>query len=470
MLCYLVTLLNHYSGVTMKKTLLFVSIMATLSGTVQADQQADQERIAALEARIKALETNAELLQAQAAQATAAAEQARVAIEELKTIQKDNTASTATATEPNDVIVEAPVETVAVQTESNANAFNPAISIILNGSYQYHSLNPEDYYVAGFASIEGTGPETQGFSLGESEITFSSNIDDKFYGQLTLSFGDEDAGVEEAYIDTTKLPYGFTLRAGRFYSDIGYLNSRHAHTDYFFDRPDAYQSFLANQYGDDGVQIKWVAPTDLYIELGVELFAGTNFPAQGRANNGIGAQTVFAHFGGDVGINNSWLAGVSLLNADSIDGEDGFTGNSKLYIADATWKWAPQGNFKDGGFLLQAEYIFDDRNGKYTNADTPIITEPWNGNTSGAYIQGVYRFNKQWETGYRFDQLWADKEGPYASDYNPYRNSMMVSWHNSEFSLFRLQYSLDQPNETETDNAIYLQYITSLGAHGAHQF
>jgi hypothetical protein len=46
----------------------------------------------------------------------------------------------------------------------------------------------------------------------------------------------------------------------------------------------------------------------------------------------------------------------------------------------------------------------------------------------------------------------------------------MVAWRNSEFSMFRLQLSRDKPNTTDTDNAVYLQYQTSLGAHGAHKF
>ena len=68
----------------------------------------------------------------------------------------------------------------------------------------------------------------------------------------------------------TALPDGFSLRLGRFYSNIGYLNSHHAHTDNFFDRPLPYQAFLGNQYGDDGVQLRWVAPTALFLELGGE--------------------------------------------------------------------------------------------------------------------------------------------------------------------------------------------------------
>src|SRR3546814_7310932 len=66
----------------------------------------------------------------------------------------------------------------------------------------------------------------------------AANVDDKFYGQLTLAVGSDDSiGTEEAYIDTLGLPGGLTLRAGRFFSNLGYFNSHHTHTDHFIDRP-----------------------------------------------------------------------------------------------------------------------------------------------------------------------------------------------------------------------------------------
>jgi hypothetical protein len=72
---------------------------------------------------------------------------------------------------------------------------------------------------AGFPLVGEGGPGEQGLSLGETELALSANIDDKFYGQVTLAVdGDGGVGVEEAYIDTTALPSGFTLRAGRFFS------------------------------------------------------------------------------------------------------------------------------------------------------------------------------------------------------------------------------------------------------------
>jgi hypothetical protein len=46
----------------------------------------------------------------------------------------------------------------------------------------------------------------------------------------------------------------------------------------------------------------------------------------------------------------------------------------------------------------------------------------------------------------------------------------MVDYTLSEFSRFRLQLSQDRSRLGFRDNQIFLQYITSLGAHGAHVF
>ena len=444
----------------MKKNLLALGLLAAIAAPTHAATTAQPDRLDALEARIKQLEANAEAMRQQALAATQALEMARAEIESMKATQ-EATQQQLAASEANQP---APAADAA---GANGNAFNPAISIVLNGSVTQHSLDPGSYVRAGFPLVGEGGPSARGISLGESEISMSANIDDKFYGQVTLAVGSEDGqdeiGIEEAFIDTSALPNGLNLRAGRFFSNIGYLNSHHAHTDKFSDRPLAYQAFLGNQYGDDGVQLRWVAPTDLFLELGAEVFRGS-------ADSGTGTRTLFAHAGGDVGDEHSWLAGISMLSSNVVDGEDGFSGDNTIYLADMTWKWAPQGNFKDGGITVRGEYFLDDRDGDYIDAVDPLLDQPWSGQRRGAYVEGVYRINRNWETGYRYDRLWADDTGPFASNFDAFRHSVMLSWLNSEFSLFRLQYSHDRPNANDTDNGLTLQYQVNLGAHGAHKF
>lgn len=164
-------------------------------------------------------------------------------------------------------------EATAVQASahpSSSNAFNPDISLILSGTYANRSQN-SDYHITGFQAGGSVGSGTRGFNLGESELGVYANVNPHFYGGLNLSLsGDNTASVEEDFIQTTTLPYGVTVKARRFFSSIGYLNDQHAHTWDFVDNPLAYQAFLGTQFGDDGVQLKWLAPIDTFVEVGTE--------------------------------------------------------------------------------------------------------------------------------------------------------------------------------------------------------
>ena len=211
---------------------------------------------------------------------------------------------------------ESTAQQAAVQASSRPtgeNAMNPAVSVILNGIYSNLSQDPNGFKINGFVpTLGGVGPGVRGLSLGESELAFAANIDHHFRGTLIASISPEDGiGVEEGYIQTLSLSYGFTVKAGRFFSGVGYQNQVHAHAWDFTDAPLANKAFLGNQLGEDGVQLKWVAPTDLYFDVGLEVGRGRQFPAGpagGRNKNGVGSGTLFAHVGGDLGTGIAWLS------------------------------------------------------------------------------------------------------------------------------------------------------------------
>ncbi|MFL6547748.1 MAG: hypothetical protein ACJ8OJ_03590 [Povalibacter sp.] len=372
------------------------------------------------------------------------------------------------------------------QSNVTSNAFNPALSLILDGQYNHYSQDPKEYGISGFLLGDEAGLEPAGFSLGETELAASANIDDKFYGQVTLAIASSEAEtqieVEEAYAQTTALPYGLTARAGRFFSEIGYLNSRHSHTWDFADQPLAYRALLGNQFGDTGVQVKWLAPTTLFTELGVEAFQGEHFPAGGAAKSGVGAWTAFAHVGADIGNTQSWRAGISYLNTDSEQRESelvsgdtvAFTGSSDVWIADFVWKWADHGNPKSRNFVLQAEYLERKESGVLDAFASSAI---YDGTQDGWYVQGAWQFKPRWRVGARYDQLSADNtvgvlpfETPLTDDArDPSRITAMLDFSNSEFSRFRLQVAQDKSLD-RNDTQVTLQYTFSMGAHGAHTF
>jgi len=296
--------------------------------------------------------------------------------------------------------------------------------------------------------------------------------------------------VEEAYIQTTSLGNGFSLKAGRFFSSAGYLNPQHSHTWDFVDNPLAYQALLGTQYGDDGLQLAWIAPIDQYVELDAELGRGRSFPGSDTGRNGPGMVALIAHTGGDVGDSNSWRSGLSMLDAKADDQSlvaantagstvtNAFTGSTRVWVADAIWKWAPHGNAVRTNFKLQGEYLRSTRSGSLVY-DVANLARPGAYRTiqSGWYVQGVYQFIPHWRFGLRTEQLNAgtpdyglNAASIASSGYRPSRNTLMFDFSPSEFSRVRLQFARDRAHEGFGDNQLFLQYQTSLGAHGAHSF
>ncbi|MGA8006680.1 MAG: hypothetical protein WCA17_11315 [Burkholderiales bacterium] len=384
-----------------------------------------------------------------------------------------------------------------VAQQQRGNAFNPPISMILQGRYASLSQDPATYRIGGFIPSGGqVDPGKRGMSLTESELVFSATADPYFSGTLIASLApDGGIDVENGYLETNSLSDGWTLKAGRFFSKIGYQNEQHSHAWDFIDAPLPYRAFLGGQLADDGVQAKWVAPTDLLVELGAEAGRGRSFPGNDRDKNGVALGTLFGHIGGDIGVSQSWRAGLSYLQTspdarpyDDLDATgnnvtNAFTGRSKLWLADAVWKWAPNGNPYYRNFKLQGEYFRRDESGTLV-FDTPGVALPgtYSSSQSGWYGQAVYQFLPRWRVGLRYDRLdsgavdigQVDSGAMPASDfpilapYTPTLATAMVDYSPSEFSRVRLQLARDKSRPDATDNQLFIQYILSLGTHGAH--
>ena len=378
------------------------------------------------------------------------------------------------------------VATVSAYAQTKESAFNPAISLILQGTAARSTLEPESYRIDGFAPTGGeVGPARRGFSLGESELVLAGNIDPYFRGWLVAALTPEDeVEVEEAFIQTLALGRGFTAKAGRFLSGIGYQNELHQHTWDFADAPLAYKAFLGGRFNDDAVQLRWIAPTDLFVELGAEAGRGRIFPGSDFEKNGAGAAAAFARIGGDLGAA-AWRAGISFLQASPRERpmEDEiatFSGDSRLWIADAVIKWSQT-------FKVQAEYFRRKESGTLDFDDgTQAFSGGYTSRQSGVYAQAVWQFVPRWRVGYRYDRLSHGSvaneivdsgAGPTNADFpllmtshDPTRHSAMIDWSPSEFSRLRLQLAQDKSRVDATDNQVLLQYIVSLGAHGAHRF
>lgn len=282
------------------------------------------------------------------------------------------------------------------------------------------------------------------------------------------------------------------MKAGRFFSDIGYLNSKHAHSWDFADAPLIYRGLFGDQIKDDGLSVSWLAPTDLYLKLGLEVLRGGLYPAGGAQSDGAGAQSAYIKLGDDVGDSHSWQFGFSHWNADiagkqaSVHDDGGvietptFTGDSKVNGIDFVWKWAPRGNSREQNFKFQAEYFERDEDGTVELiGSSPLESSSYQGKQKGWYMQAVYQFVPRWRVGLRYDSLQATNTGSdttvlgeaglVTNGHEPSRSSIMFDYSHSEFSRLRLQYAKDD-SYADADNIISLQFVMSLGSHGAHSF
>ncbi len=393
-----------------------------------------------------------------------------------------------------------PMPDVAPAAARNAmTAFNPAMSVILGGHYANVSQDPGSYAISGFVPSGGEiGPGERSFNLGESEMTLSANIDPYFSGAFTAAVTPEnEIEIEEAFFRTSALPAGFTVKGGRFFSGLGYLNEMHAHAWDFTDQPLAYQAFFGGQLAQDGVQLKWIAPTDMYLEIGAESGNGQEFPGTRRAANGLNGAALFAHVGADLGDSISWRAGASYLDLRAADRtwEDvddagspvlnAFTGTSRTWAGDFVLKWAPQGNTAQRHLKVQGEYQRREEEGDLAfDLEGLALSDGFRSRQSGWYLQSVYQFRPRWRAGVRYDALDSGDvriglvdEGilpreafPVLLEATPTRTTVMLDWNPSEFSRLRAQYAWDDARDAERDRQVQVQYLYSLGAHGAHKF
>jgi hypothetical protein len=347
------------------------------------------------------------------------------------------------------------------------------------------------------------GMRRKGLGLGPSELSVAGELGQHFTAGLTLGAHSErgdahdddgehaDHGarghrfeleVEEAFVETTSLPGGLTVRGGRFLSQVGVLNPTHMHEDDFVERPLLYRAFLGNHWFDDGVRLGWTAPTSLGVRWtgGVEVLRGrqlapdaTHGEEDGHRAPDVGAITVGTRIAADIGRNVSWQAGASLLRnrlsgGHDDDVEDGdhashahgarYTGRD-LMVADLAWHWAPDGKPRSRQLRLAAEHARLARlGGDHAASDRH----------QGTYLSAVYRFAPQWEAGIRHDDLRiAAHPDEGAAAQRLAETAVAIAWRATDASTLRLQWTgqRDRGGFDEAARSVQLQYVFNFGAH-----
>ena len=341
-------------------------------------------------------------------------------------------------------------------------------------------------------------PQQSGFNARNAEIALDGAVDPYFEGfaniVLKLDNNNEtEIELEEAFMQTTNLPFGLQLKGGQFFAAFGRLNPTHPHTWEFADTPLVNGRLL----GSDGLrgvgaQISWTLPVTWYSQF---LFAvqngqgNTGFSFRNPGVDGIfyGRLTTDRAARGlqdfvwiprwensfDLSPTQVVLVGVSGAFGSNDTGENTRT---QIYGGDLLYKWkSPRA---EGGFPFvkwQSEYMyrrFEAGRGLDNSFPVAETFHDW-----GMYSQVLWGFKKGWVTGIRGDFLHM-QDSDYTVDPDRQSRSRIsadITWYPTEFSKIRLQYNHDLLEENEflaarEENSMFFQFEFILGAHGAHKF
>ena len=419
----------------------------------------------------------------------------------------------------------APLSSQAGEPITSGTDFNPAISVILDGVY-YNALSGDahDHGPAGFEGGHDHGHDhdhadglDDGFNLRHTELALSGTLDPYFDANATLAIeGTSGVKLEEAYITTRALPAGLQVKAGRFFSGVGYINDQHEHEWLFVDRP-LVNEHLFGDHGlqENGVQLTWMPATDNYLLFGLELLQGENESVagyvgdQGHHENdsddeidysltdrpGPRLLTGFLKFGPDLGFDHAAQFGLSYGLAphwqravEHGSGLEEWDGSAWFAGLDAVYKYDAGRDHGHGNLVVQAEYLYrevdvDYQRRQFDPTDASNAEGSGVSKQDGLYLQAAYGFAPRWDAGLRWEALGLTNEALVERDGGAttvpdhdtsYRTSLQVRYMPSEFSYLRAQFNqldyAEDDGERESGWEFMLQYNVSLGAHGAHSF
>lgn len=414
-----------------------------------------------------------------------------------------------------------------------AEPFNPKISFILDVSYARRNITDEVFQgleIPGFLHGDSHGHgdghahapagADNGFNLNYGELVLAAAVDPYFDLFTSFHLTEDAFEIEEAYVETRRLPLNLRVKAGKFRSGFGRLNSRHAHLWDFNSIPLVYRVFFGDEgLAEKGMQLNWIAPLDFYLALGVETLQGVNERSFGTEAFHVDTEegeietdapplpnlwTVFAKTSFDAGdltvlAGASFAVGESRFNGLEEAHEPGaFTGDTRLFGLDLTARWVLD-SYRH--LALEIEYIARRRKGTWYGAHDDGEThedethedeghehedeEPGameaaqlDKKQAGLYAQLVFRFHKLWRVGARLDLL---NKNDVRLDgvredlpQNLKRYGFMVDYSPTEFSRVRLQYDINRfawyDEKAKHFHRVTLQLNVAVGAHGSHTF
>lgn len=394
-----------------------------------------------------------------------------------------------------------------VSTSDTSSALTQPIPIIGGGNNKnYMNISFDGLFSVAASSdrhldrleVGDHDPQQRGFNARNAEIALDGAVDPYFEGfaNIVLKLDNNNSTeieLEEAFLQTTSLPYGLQVKGGQFFDAFGRINATHPHTWEFADSPLVNGRLLgADGLRGVGAQIAWTVPVPWYSQV---IFAvqngrgGTGYSFRNPGDNGIfyGRMTIDREASAlhDLvyvpRIENSFNPSDTqtvLFGASGAFGmnETGSNTHTQIYGADFLYKWKSaraEGGFPFVKWQTEAMYRrFEAGRGLDNLFPVSETFRDW-----GLYSQVLWGFKKGWVAGIRGDYLHM-QESAFTDDetrQSRTRISANITWYPTEFSKLRLQYNHDflEANAflaARDADSIFLQFEFILGAHGAHKF
>ena len=369
---------------------------------------------------------------------------------------------------------------VAAQKKVLPSEFNPAIGVVGETVFSYHSKRSDE-----------TGTDRPGgFDVWQRsvELNVAASVDPFAKGWLVANAsadsatGEADFGIEEAALQTTSLPGNLTLTAGRFFGEFGKLSNIHDHELPFVNRPLVLDQYVGGESRSDGAQLNWLVPVDHYISLtaGVgDQFggdAGPNNPGTKRELGGLNfwgrASTSFDladNWSAEAGISGLWNPktqdrGGVLLQPNGIS--TFMEKERRLAGVDFKLSYVPLRDNQFRSFNWGTEILFSDNKFLFDPDGIPVSGDEFrsNVNSLGLYSYVSYKWSRQWSAGFLFDYL----QNSANHDDETFAYSPFITFALSHWNQLRLQYThtdRSAASELKPDDAIYLQWQWIIGAH-----
>ena len=300
-------------------------------------------------------------------------------------------------------------------------------------------------------------------SAREVELVLGHDVDPYSRLDATIAFSDsEEAALEEAYASYWDLPLDSKLRVGRFHPKYGRAASVHRDSLDTVDEPLVVQRYFgvegATHSGVDVTGFTPLSGDSFTQQLTIGVMEGGNGEDGFLFGDSRRVPTVYARVSNALDISDETNSeiGATWLNGSS-DNDSAREVDVLGVDASLNHFFTPQNKFK----LLTEAYIrggtknFENKDLSITQTDRPF----------GYYVLADYRLSERWGAGMRWD--WVEpvaSESALDTDHE-HALSEYLTFYQSEFARWRLQYERIYGTDSTDDNKFFLQGTFAIGTH-----